>query len=128
MSPIARSFLRFLAAIPLVASLALAGGCAATPFRTPVKPPQGGLFNHYKAPLTTNFSGNPAGPGVRVASQSHTSYFHDVFLTGLNFAWDQNAVRNIARDAGMSEVHYADYEVLNILGIYAKFTVHVYGN
>jgi hypothetical protein len=117
----------FVGAAAIVAS---GTGCAFTPYQAAVIPPRGVLFNHYQAPLTTNFNGNPVGPNVRVVSSSYNSYFRDFFITtGLfELAWDRSAIAGIARNAGMSEIYYADYEVLNVLGIYGRFTVHVYGN
>jgi len=63
---------------------------------------------------------------VRAAS-SKTLYFHDMLLTGMNFAWEEASVPEIARSGGIQNVTYADYEMLNILGVYAEFRINVYG-
>ena len=105
-----------------VAALLLCSGC--TTWRVPVRPPRGALFTHYRAPLTGNVSDVPvSGKG----GAAHTSYFHDWLFTGVDVAWDDASIQKAAQDAGLSKVYYADYEVLAVLGVYAEFTVRIYG-
>ncbi len=104
-------------------------GCAAfSTYRAPVRPPLGLLFISVKAPLSVNFAGNPTGPGVKRYTQTETHYFRDFLLTTLDFGWDEAAIARAAREAGINEVSYADYEIVNVLGIYGRFTVNIYGN
>ena len=112
-----------LAAAPLLT------GCASN-YRAAVKPTAGALFTQVKAPLTTNFNGNPVGPGVKKFSRRNTYYFFSwpVASAPLDFAWDEVAIGRIAKEGGIHEVSYADYEFLNVLGIFATFTINVYGN
>lgn len=94
----------------------------------PVVPPKGFLYTHISAPLTADFSRNPAGTANKKASASQIRYFHDVIITGFSAGFDSTAIAQIAHANGIREVSYADYELTSILGIIVKVTVHVYGN
>ncbi|MCL5270162.1 MAG: TRL-like family protein [bacterium] len=103
-------------------------GCAGRAlFRAPVRVPGGALVVATKAPLTVNFNGNPCGEATRMATFKRTMYIWDCLITGLEFAWDDAALAKMAREADIERVSYADYELLNVLGVFAQFTVHVYG-
>lgn len=115
-------------ALSLFACLAL-GGCAGTTlYYAPVRPPGGIFFISTKAPLTTDFAGNPCGSATKKVSHSETFYFRDFIFTGQTLAWDEAAIGKIAREGGIEEISFADYELLDILGIFGKFTINVYGN
>jgi hypothetical protein len=105
--------------LPAVLILALTGGCAI--WRAPVVPPPGLLFTQYRAPLTPQVTGVPVAQKVG----THTCRYFAYSL--LSFAWDDAAIAAAAKEGGLSKVYYADYDVLNILGIYTQFTVHAYG-
>jgi hypothetical protein len=45
----------------------------------------------------------------------------------LSVGWGDAALDDAARDAGIQTICYADYELLEVLGIYKRATVHVYG-
>ena len=100
-------------------------GCAAVQYKTPVKPPLGILFSEYAAPLTVNFNETPA---LKKVSTSCTSQIFDPFFTQMSIAWDDAAIGQIAKEGGLNEVAYADYEFKSILGVFNTFTVNVYGN
>ena len=105
----------------------VSAGCAS--YGTEVMPPGGAIYSHIRAPLTTDFHANPVGAVTKKASSSATKFLH-IPLGGLplSFSWDSAAIQKIAADGGISTVSYADYEFLNVLGIWSEFTVHVYGN
>ena len=105
--------------VPLLA-LGLAG-CVM--HRTPVRPPEGFIFSQYKAPLTIDFDGTKMATKVGSAS---TMYMY-VPLVGLSFAWDRCDIEKAAQAAGLTTVHYADYEVIKVFGVFGKFTVHAHG-
>ncbi len=111
-----------------VSALLIAGCATPIGFDSRVRPPGGALVTNHKAPLTLDFVGNPAGNRARKASWSHTSYFWDIILTGGTYAFDKAHIAKIARDGGINEVSYADYEFLSVLGVFQKMTVNVYGN
>jgi len=115
---------RAIGAVVLAALLAVAAGC----FQAPVIVPQGLLYSSTRAPLTVNFDRTPSGRDRgRKVSSAHTSYFHDPILTGTDFAWDDASIARIAHEGGLKEIYFADYEAFQILGIYGRFTVNVYG-
>lgn len=106
----------------LLAVAALCGGCFG--WAAPVRPPVGFLFTHYSAPLTANATDFKV-EGIK--GSSHTFALREPFVTGQGVAWAQAAVEEAARQGGLKKVYYADYEVLNVLSIYGRFTVRVYG-
>jgi hypothetical protein len=121
--------------VPRLALLLLAWSVTAcSTLRVPVVPPlagpvilgrpTSGLFVNVRAPLVFEFD------ETRVATkhgESHVTFVQDPLLTGLNVAWGDASVELAAEEAGISTVHYADYEFLSVLGIFVRFTTHVYG-
>lgn len=118
--------LKHLVVLALLGSMLLLTGCGMA-YLAPVKPPQGFLISTFKAPLTVDVNETPVSGDLKHASKNKTYYFHDILFTGLDFAWGEVDVPQIARAAGITKVSYAEYELLSILGVYAEFTVHVYG-
>lgn len=110
--------------IAACAAVLLLTGCRAYSLRAPVKPPQGLLMTTYEAPITTSFDRTPTGDKVGTAS---TLYFHDFLITGLDFAWGEAGIRQAARRGDISQVHYADYRRLQVLGFFGKYTTEVHG-
>jgi hypothetical protein len=101
-------------------------GCAMN-FTSPVRPPHGILFSQYSAPLTKNLDNTITGTKLTKVSQSSTHYFRDIIFTGLDISWGDASIDTIARMGGLKQVYFADYELLNVLGIYAQYTINVYG-
>jgi hypothetical protein len=90
----------------------------------PVIPPPGSIVSIYKAPLQVDFN-DPSTPAVSPRSgMSETQYVRIPFLY-LSFAWGDGSLEKAT--AGMQKVHYADYELFNVLYIYQKLTVHASG-
>jgi hypothetical protein len=103
------------AALCAVAALTL--GCQYT---APVKPPMGGLFSSYSAPMSTQFTGQstPAKTGQASAES----------VLGL-VAWGDCSLQTAAKNGGLATIDYCDYEYVNVvLGIYQKFTTKAHGN
>lgn len=121
-----RIYIRTFIGLTLCIFISCIVGCGRC--KVPVIPPQGSLFTYIKAPLTTNYDHTPSKIPIPRISQSSTHYFHDIIFTGLDFSWGDVAVKTIADLNDFKKVYYADYEYLNILGIYAKFTINVYGS
>jgi hypothetical protein len=122
---------RALRRVCALALVPVAAACAAG-YGADVVPPGGAIFAQIKAPLTSNASGCPTGAGVAKTSSSQTKFLQILKIplnfAGVSFSWDDAAIEKIAREAGMSSVSYADYEFLNVLGIWETLTVTVYGN
>lgn len=111
---------------PAIAGLLLALGCA-SPVVAPVEPPSGALFAYYTAPLETNFEGTPTGSKVGYAQLHFLREPFSGYRVPIVTLADAS-VREAARNAFIDTVHYADYEVLNVLGIYVQVTVRVAGD
>ena len=88
-----------------------------------------GCGAHVSSPLTgvfyTNVQGPVAATGksggvVRSGSASTTS------ILGLVATGDAS-IRTAARNGGITEIHWVDYHSESTLGIFAKYTVTVYG-
>lgn len=121
-----RRLTRLAAGLAIAAMALLLGGCAAA-YRSPVKPPTGFIFANIKAPLTHDFNNTPSDASLIKYSESKTMYVHDWLLTGISIAWDDVDVAAAAHRGGIGKVSYADYEFMNVLGFYANFKLHVYG-
>ena len=93
-------------------SAALLTGCAAMA----VSPITGGLYTDVKAPVTA--TANPTYSKVGTAS-----CLSILGIIGIGDA----SIEAAARNGGITKIHHVDYRSTNILGIYAKFTVYVYG-
>jgi hypothetical protein len=85
-------------------------GCAST----------GILYTHVTNPLDTNMSQTPSGVDEAEGEVKELALY-------VSALWDSNAIGDIAKEHGMETVYYADLEVLRILGVWSKYTVHVYG-
>lgn len=124
MGSVARRIARLAGALAVAASFT---GCVA--YKTPVEPPNGGIYAEFKAPLTVDFHGTPCGAELKKASESYTTYVGLWFISSFcSAAWDDVAIAEIAKRHGITEVAYADYELKSYVGVYAEFTINVYGN
>ena len=102
-------------------SLLVLCGCVGP--KSEFSPPLG-IFASYKAPLLIDFD---KGSISSESGNASTEYFYMPFTYGLlRFAWDDCSLNTAAENGRLNKVGTADYEFLNILGIYAKTTVHVY--
>jgi hypothetical protein len=93
----------------------LGAGCLIAP----VVPPPGIVFTNNKAPLDLDYQKTDVGSKVGKASTKS--------ILGL-FAWGDASTLAAMRDGGITEVKHADYEYLNVIGIYQAFTVVVRGD
>ncbi len=97
----------------LLAAFSLLGGCA-----TAMSPVTGTLYSNISAPITATAA--PDQP-QRVGRASVRSIL-GIIATG------DASINTAARNGGIREIHYVDYESQNFFGILAEFTVVVYGN
>jgi hypothetical protein len=114
-----------LLALLILTSLLALSGCTALP-HTPLLPPRGGLVEAVKAPLSLNYHATLAKPAKSGSATFH--YFWIPLHSNLSFTWQSASIESAVRNGGLSEVEYADYEVVSVLGIYTRFTITAYGN
>ena len=96
------------------------GGCRA--YNAPVMPPRGMLLTQFTAPITTDFGDTPVG---KVKGQASAHYLWTVLFPSI--AWGEAGIEEAARSQNIKTVYYAEYSYLEVLGLYARMTVKVYG-
>ncbi|MDK2971441.1 MAG: TRL-like protein family [Candidatus Sumerlaeota bacterium] len=101
------------------------GGCAF--LSAPVQPPTGLVFTSVQAPVSADYDATVVRSEDEKHAQATSYFFFEPLITRLSFGWDDVAIAKIAQDGGIKEVHYADYEFMHVLGIFAKVTISVYG-
>lgn len=81
-----------------------------------VSPVLGGWYTDVKAPMgaTSNEGSSKMGEGTATS------------ILGI-IATGDASIATAAKNAGIKKIHHVDYQTMSILGIYAKFTVKVYG-
>ncbi len=104
----------------------LLSACAPYPV-APVVPPRGGIYTHVHAPLTTRYDSTVVGGATQKHTMTRTHWFGDPVYTQWGLAWDDPELREEAYRAGITDFSYADYELLEILGIYREYTITLYG-
>lgn len=82
---------------------------------------RGFVFSYTVVPLDVNFDRTP------VLEKSASDNTKKVQYRGLRIEWGDEAIGEIAREHGLQTVHYADLEVLNVLGIWTQRWVRIYG-
>jgi hypothetical protein len=97
-----------------------------------VTPAKGFIFTLYRAPMFCHMEspgGVPFGSDLKHGTTSAHAFILSVPQTFqiLSVGWGDAALDDAARDAGIQTICYADYELLEVLGIYKRATVHVYG-
>ena len=108
-----------------VLALAALVGCT-SPVRVPVAPPSGLLFAYQSAPLETNFEETQVGSKTGIAE---VRFLREPFFTNLPLVtWGDASLEAAAREGGIQTVHYADYHLLSVLGVYLQLTVQVSGD
>ncbi len=104
----------------------LAAGCSSPLASCPVVPPVGFIYEHTKAPLSVNYNDTLVNPGKTGSVKTRYICGWPIIFNS-SFAMDDASIQAAARAGGIDEVAYADYEMMNVLGIYSEFTVHAYG-
>jgi len=79
-------------------------------------PATGFIYTDLKAPfaVTDNTASSKVGTGEITS------------ILGIVATGDAS-VETAAKAAGITKIHHVDYEAFNVLGIYAKYTIMVYG-
>jgi len=79
-------------------------------------PTTGVLYTDVKAPLavTSNSGSSKVGTGEITS------------ILGIVSTGDAS-IESAAKSAGITKIHHVDYEAMSVIGVYAKYTVMVYG-
>ena len=102
-----------ISAIALTALLAIGGaGCLSAPFQPP-----SGVVSVTTAPLSTEGNWDVGSKKGEASSFS---------VLGL-YASGDCSIATAARNGGLKKIGHVDYEYLNVIGIWQKATVIVYG-
>jgi TRL-like protein family len=104
-----KTFLALAISVPLALTFA---GCIAAP----VVPPTGLVYTDIQAPLTFR-----AEPSTKRGTASTSS------ILGL-FAWGDGGVNAAAHNGAIHDVKQVEYEFLNVIGVYQRYTTVVYGD
>lgn len=97
----------------LLAAAMILGGCAAG-----IQPVTGIMYSNVKGPMTATSAPEEAKRVGRASARS---------ILGL-IATGDASIAAAARDGGIREIHYVDYETQSLFGVVSEFTVVVYGN
>jgi hypothetical protein len=101
-------------------------GCGASSVSVPVEPPSGFVITYQSAPLETNFEATPVG---KKKGEAVVHYVFDPILTDLPLlTWGDASLEEAVADGGIQTVHFTDYQVLSVLGIYVQLTIRVTGD
>jgi hypothetical protein len=113
-------------ALVLLFGLLLASiGCGSLRVGVPVKPPAGFIFEKFSAPVETNFDATAIGSKVGTAT---ARFIYEPILTRTSLTWGDASLQKAVDQAGITRVHYVDYEILSVLGVYVQLTTKVSGD
>jgi hypothetical protein len=80
------------------------------------------IYTHTVEPL------NPNMHRTEMALTSGQGDVKQIAIQGISVTWNDNAIGDIAREKGLTELYYADREILSVVfGIWKQETIHVYG-
>ncbi len=96
---------------------ALLTGCAGF-VQAPVVPPFAFVYTHYGAPLDVDLQNTSINGKRGVASTQN--------ILGI-VAFGDASIKAAADDGRITTVEHVDYEFLNVLWVFSKFTTIVYG-
>ncbi len=103
------------------------GVACASPVTVPVEPVHGGVFSYYSAPLQTDFDATPVGSKVGKSDL----FFFQLPVNGSRIpvaTFADASIAHAAERAGIQTIHYADYQVIDVLGIFVRLEVRVSGD
>ena len=78
------------------------------------------VYTHTVEPLTLDLHDTPRGTQRSSGDIKEFRYYVEV-------QWDRNGIGAIAKKHGFARIDYADMETLQVLGIWTRRRVHVYG-
>ncbi len=84
----------------------------------------GCIYKHTTKPLTTDFRSTPVAAEGATAPSGLTQIRYSYYV---DFRWDSSAIGDIAKEVGIETIYYADTEDYNVLGLWKKRIIHIYG-
>jgi hypothetical protein len=106
--------IRIVCAGAAVAGASLLSGCLTAPF----EPPMGMIFSDVKAPLMVDYDKAQVSPKSGKAES--------ICILGLVTTGD-NSIQAAAAQGGIQTIEHVDYHYFNVIGVYQKTTVVVFG-
>jgi len=110
-----KSSVSFVSVFVLAVMVLSMTGCLKAPFM----PPPGMAFSQFNAPLDVDFQ-NTDMSGMKKGTAETIS------ILGLVATGDASS-QAAAQNGGITKIVHADYEYFNVLGVFQKTTVVVYG-
>jgi len=127
-----------IALLALGAALALtAAGCQNGVFniapQAPIAPPGGIILLKQRAPLALSSEapdavpaqGVPFSPTMKCGTAEATNLV--IYYQALSVAWGDCSIETAARNAGITKIAFADYEIFSVFGLYNQIIVRVFG-
>ncbi len=84
-------------------------------------PPRGILYTNSTEPYTKHFRDTPVG-------EKSVSINSNLLQLRISGEWDEDKLMRVAREEGITKLHYIDIKTLSILGIYRRTTFVLYGD
>ncbi|MCX7726803.1 MAG: TRL-like family protein [Chitinispirillaceae bacterium] len=106
-------FKKIVALVLCVSLTALLTGCGSAMAISPVT---GFLYTDVKAPVAATSAETSSKVGTATCSS----------ILGFIAVGDAS-IETAAKNAGITKIHHVDYKSFSVLGIYASYTVYVYG-
>lgn len=115
---------KLLLVLTLTAASSLMSGCAQMGYtEAPVAVPFGGLYQQTKAPLSYK---TPFKVSDKVG-RAYTSYIGYPANPALSASVGDASIQTAAKSAGITKIHHIDYARTNILNVFTRIEVFVYG-
>jgi hypothetical protein len=81
------------------------------------------IYTHTVKPLDPNMRNS-----VQTSKTSGQGDIRQIMIQGISVTWGDDSIGTIAREKGLTELYYADREILSVLfGLWSQEFIHVYG-
>ncbi|MGF1573509.1 MAG: TRL domain-containing protein [Sumerlaeia bacterium] len=102
-------------------------GCMGFSGNAPVLAPQGFIYESTRVPLMHEKNTGEA-KGTLQSGSAHTKHISIWPISPvISFTWEDESLRQAMNNGGINELHHADIEHVNIIGIYREQRVIAYG-
>ena len=105
----------------LIAAMALFSACGCTYLI------RGNLYTHTVQPYSTDFANTPVGSKKCILTSHRLR--EPTTRAGLSAEWDTRTIREAARAAGITQIHYADLSTIGFVwNTYRRRALIIYGD